>query len=40
MAPIAPKSDANPPWMQYLSEQTQNDLYETGGALAGCNAGV
>jgi len=40
MAPIAPKSEVHAPWMQYLSEQTQNDLYESGGALAGCDAGV
>lgn len=35
---ISQKSEVNPPWMDFLSEQTMSDI-ETGGALAGCNAG-
>jgi hypothetical protein len=40
MKPIDGKSEVNPPWMQYLSEQAANELYESGGALAGCEAGA
>lgn len=40
MRPINQKSDVHAPWMQYLSEQAQESLYESGGALAGAEAGV
>lgn len=35
---INAKSEINPPWMDFLSDQAM-EQYEAGGALAGCSAG-
>lgn len=39
MRPLNAKAEINPPWMQYFSEQTQDEIYSDSGALAGANAG-
>lgn len=39
LRPIVPKLEINPPWMQVLSEQAQQDLYESGAMMAGAHAG-
>lgn len=38
MRSFTPKGDVNPPWMDFLSDQTVEQM-ETGGLLAGCHAG-
>lgn len=40
MKPLNAKADVNPPWMSFLNEQMQDELYQTGGPLAGAEAGA